>query len=780
VNEEELLKKLQKAFRVEAAERLQNLSDAILRLEREADPEQVAAILDVAFREAHSLKGAARSINLIEIEGLFQSMESVFAAAKHGQLTFSRKLFDLLHETLASTESYLGDAREDVLAADSSLVLAELAERLKQAAEGETGAGLESGCASTDRADIEACKEQPAWEGENQTARPETTTDEPWTKDAAGSYRDVLQHTTAPAAPKIAGPQRTTALESVRISSSRLDRLLLKAEELLSLKLNAARQLKDLKSLRTLIDEQERARDSAAAAAMGGGRHFSIGAADAVSRQLQQLIKQAEQDSRVLKMLIDDLVVDMKGVLLLPFATILNIFPRMIRDIAGEAGKEAVLEITGSEIEIDKRILEEIKDPLIHLLRNAVDHGIEDPEQRRTNGKPKRGTIELVISAVRGNRVEILLRDDGRGISPDHVKQKALRLGLVSEDRAQHLAEDEALRLVFLSGVSTSPIVTEISGRGLGLAIVSDTVKRLGGRLSLTSELGKGACFSILLPVTLATFRGVLVIAGGRPFILPCAHVQRTVRVPRDRVRTVENRPTISVQGKTLPLIELSSVLGIPAAAERGPERPAFVLAAVLENQGEHMAFQVDEVLGEEEVLVKSLGPQLRRVRNIAGAAVLGTGRVTPVVNVRDLFQSATEGKVHGSAVPSAEEQQTRQKAILVAEDSITSRILLKTILEGAGYRVKTAVDGMEAFALLKTESFDLLVSDVEMPRLDGFELTSRVRADQDLADLPVILVTGLETAQHRERGIVVGASAYLNKSGFDQNNLMEVVRRLI
>lgn len=781
MNEEELLKKLREAFQVEAAERLQKLSDAILRLEQEADPEQAAAILDGAFREAHSLKGAARSINLSEIEALFQSVESVFAAVKRGDLGFSRQLFDLLHEALASTESYLGDTRDNDWGNDSWAAFSPLCERLNQAAEaGSATAGTEYSFAwNAPNGETERQEQRGRGPG-SESVRPAAAADKPGGGEEALPGRDSCAEITAVVAPRITKGQRTAASESVRISSSRLDRLLLKAEELLSLKLNAARQVKDLKDLRATIDKQGRAQDYAPATDAGEARRWGIGCADEVKKQLQQLIGRAEQDSRLLKMLIDDLVADMKEILLLPCATVLNIFPRMVRDIAREAGKEAVLEITGSEIEIDKRILEEIKDPLIHLLRNAVDHGIEDPGQRQGKGKPPQGTIELVVSTIEGNRVEILLRDDGGGIAVDRVKDRAVHLGLVSEGVVQRLDDDEALRLVFLSGVSTSPGVTEISGRGLGLAIVSDAVEGLGGRLSMESEVGQGTQFKIVLPVTLATFRGVLVTVGGRPFILPCAHVQRTVRVAWDQVRTVENRPTISLQGRPLPLLDLAAVLGLPVMAGNEAGRPALIVAAVLEAGGERMAFQVDEVLGEDEVLVKGLGPQLKRVQNIAGAAVLATGQVAPVLNVRDLFQSAVVGKAQRFAVHGEGEQQVKQKAILVAEDSITSRVLFKNILEGAGYQVKTAVDGMEAYALLKTGAFDLLVSDVEMPRLDGFELTGRVRADKDLAELPVVLVTGLETPEHRERGIMVGASAYLNKSGFDQTNLIEVVRRLI
>lgn len=780
MNEEELLQKLREAFQAEAAERLQSLADAILALERGPAAEHLAAILDGAFREAHSLKGAARSINLTEIESLFQSLESLFAAVKRGAVSFSRQLFDLLHATLAGVESHLEKCRGNAFDAAGLAALAALAERLNEAA---AGAEITAAPPAEVRNEPEATA--PAEEERESTTASELqgplpAATGPRPEQSVLPCVDFPSESAATATAKSPRGQRTAALDSVRISSARLDRLLLKTEELLSLKLNAARQVKELKNFRAALEQQKRRTAPAAAAGADGGGRCDAAAVDGLLRELQRLIRQSEQDHRLLRLLIDDLAVDMKEILLLPFSTVLNIFPRMIRDIATEAGKEATLEVFGSEIEIDKRILEEIKDPLIHLLRNAVDHGIERPELRERSGKARQGSIQLSIASVEGNRVEILLRDDGQGISLEAVKEKAVRLGLVSEEAARHLDEEEALRLVFVSGVSTSPMVTEISGRGLGLAIVHDTVERLGGRLTVKTEPGRGSRFEIVLPVTLATFRGVMALVGGRPFILPCAHVQRVVRIAQERVRTVENRPAVSIEGRTLPLLDLAAVLGLPAASGNDAARRPLVVAAVLEAGGERMAFQVDEVLGEEEVLVKELGSQLKRVRNIAGAAVLGTGEVVPVLNVRDLFQSAVDQRIQPTAPPSDEERHSAQKSILVAEDSITSRVLLKSILEGAGYRVKTAVDGMEAFSLLKTEPFDLLVSDVEMPRLNGFELTGRVRADKDLAEIPVVLVTGLESAEQREQGIMVGASAYLTKSGFDQGNLIEVVRRLI
>jgi two-component system chemotaxis sensor kinase CheA len=335
--------------------------------------------------------------------------------------------------------------------------------------------------------------------------------------------------------------------------------------------------------------------------------------------------------------------------------------------------------------------------------------------------------------------------------------------------------EQQTAGLIFRSGVSTSPMITEISGRGLGLAIVREKAERVGGTVSVETQQGTGTTFRLMLPLTLARFRGILVRVGESLFVVPTRHVQRVLRVGREEIKSAENRETIQINGRAASAVRLSDVLEI-TRRNAGTDPKGKVPVLVLAWAGEQIGFLVDEILDEQEVLVKSLGKQLPHVRNIAGATVLGTGRVLPVLNVADLMQSA----VKTAPAAAARETEEAPKSVLVAEDSITSRTLLKNILEFAGYKVKTAIDGAEALAVLGTEAFDLVVSDVEMPRMSGFDLTAKIRSDKRLAQLPVVLVTGLDSREDKERGVDVGANAYIVKSSFDQGNLLEVVRRLI
>jgi two-component system chemotaxis sensor kinase CheA len=383
--------------------------------------------------------------------------------------------------------------------------------------------------------------------------------------------------------------------------------------------------------------------------------------------------------------------------------------------------------------------------------------------------------------------MEISVSDDGFGVDLDKVRTAAVKLGLLQADAAGKLDRQEALQLIFHSGISTSPIITDISGRGLGLAIVREKVEKLGGTVSVESQTGVGTTFRLFLPMTLATFRGVLVRVNVYLFVLPAINVERVLRVREEEIKTIENRETIRLDGQILSMARLRDTLELPvrkngSGAKKAPSQPeeSHMPVIILTSAEKRMAFLVDEVLQEQEVLVKELGAQLKRVRNIAGATVLGTGKVVPVLNVQDLMKSAVRSAAVTRKEPVTGSAPVKTGRILVAEDSITSRTLLKNILETAGYQVATAVDGTDAFTQLRSNEFDLVVSDVDMPRMNGFELTTKIRADKKLGELPVVLVTALETREDKERGIEAGANAYIIKSSFDQSNLLEVIRRFL
>ena len=771
------LQHLLTTFRIEADEHLRKISSGLEELEKAESTEQRTEIVEAVFREAHSLKGAARSVNLADIEALCQAMEGVFAAMKRHEIEGSANLFDLLQRT-ADHLGRLLNAAGGELDGQGQALLADLVSRLEE-----------------------------ALLGENRSGEPQAATAPPPPLPAAPPC-DL-----PPAPPLCVAPLQDVApavlTETVRVSTSKLSALLLQSEEMLFAKLSAAQRVAQMRETRASFHawEKEWARvlplmqqiTSTSARTAAGYSETGCAGTDFEMQKIVEFlgwnrdfikaletrfvsgIATAKRDSRTLDGMVNNLLADMKKVLMFPFSSLLEILPKIVRELSRDNGKEADLLIRGEEIEIDRRILEELKDPLVHLIRNCIDHGIESPDQRRAHNKPQRGVITVEVSAL-DNRVVLVIADDGAGIALERVRAALLKLGSLPRERVEGLSDQELAPYVFQSGVSTSQIITGLSGRGLGLAIVREKVEKLGGTISIETLPAVGTRFRIVLPLTVATFHGVLVRLGGHAFIIPAMHVERTVRLEREDIKTVENRETIHVMGLPVSLVRLAEILELPAPVNRAAATD-MIQTVILRVAGTRIAFLVDEVLNEQEVLLKNLGRQLSRVRNVAGVTIIGNGQVVPILNAPDLLKSAVKVSAH-SALPgiAADTRQdvSRKPSLMVVEDSITTRTLLQNILGAAGYDVVTAVDGLDACSKLKSADFDIVVSDVEMPRMNGFDLTAHIRADKRLAELPVVLVTARESREDRERGIDVGANAYIAKSNFDQSQLLEVLRRLV
>jgi two-component system, chemotaxis family, sensor kinase CheA len=761
------LKRLRSTFEVEAREHIRAMSSGLIALERATVVDQRLDTLETIFREAHSLKGAARAVNLAEIEAVCQALESVFAALKRQEIAVSTELYDTLHQALDSLGPLLTSPEAGLIETEAPSVGAVL-QRL---------------------------------ESLPKAAFPEARG--PGVRDPASTLEPMRPS-------PISGGLSPALAETVRISTARLDALLLQAEELLSAKLTAGQRVDELREIGATLAAWQRERTKIHPVVAAVQQSFkksppeqavpSDGWAQAagwerqlldflarhddylrtLDGRLTTLTKAAEQDHRALSRTVDDLLEDLKKVSMQPFSSLLEVFPKLARDLARARGKEVEVVIHRGDIEIDRQILEEMKEPLIHIVRNCIDHGIESPQERERKHKSRRGTVTVAISPKDGSKVELLVSDDGAGIDVTRVQSAAQKLGLTAQGEPSPLNEQEVLSFIFQSGVSTSPTITDISGRGLGLAIVREKAEKLGGVVSVDTSPDVGTTFRIVLPLTLATFRGVLVQAAERLFVLPLTQVERVMRVHRADVTTVEGRQTLQLNGQVIPLVRLEDALELPrdhATDASVGGSPAVVLAAA----EKRIAFVVEAVLGEQEVLVKRLGPQLPRVRNIAGATVLGTGQVVPVLNVPDVLKSAVRASAAAISpgVTTVGREGAGQKSVLLVEDSVTTRMLLKNLLETAGYRVRTAVDGVDGLAQLRSGAVDIVVSDVDMPRMNGFDLTAQIRGDERFAELPIVLVTTLSSPADRERGMQVGANAYLMKSGFDQTDLLAVIQRL-
>ncbi len=783
--DDEFFNRLLETFKIEAQEHMRSISSGLLELEGlpgistggAVDLEAASGTVEAVYRQAHSLKGAARAVGLSEVENTCQALESVFSALLDNSIGLSSDDFDLLHESV--------DTINRIVFSSSEQDTTELQKKLK---------ALSSGATLEERTDTK--------EVEPEISSDRTLVHEVLVQDQEPTQNDNLE-SVKPRAVK--DPKKTNETfeslltssrvgsETIRISVDKLEDLLVKTEELLSVKLAVQQRSSDMGELKESISEWNVRWDEISNFLNGSSldremdqnkiKDFLRWNRDLIlnlNERFNAIANMATDDSKTMGAMVNDILEDMKTVLMVPCSSLLDILPRVVRDLAKELGKEVDLKIQGGDLEIDRRILEEIKDPLVHLVRNSIDHGIETPEKREALGKPGKGTLSVVISRLGVGKAQISVSDDGAGIDAEKVKKAAQKKGVSTETHGRELAGDETLDLVFRAGVSTSPIVSNISGRGLGLAIVREKVDKLGGALSLETQAGTGTSIRIKAPISLATFRGILVRCSDSIFVIPTTSVAKALRFHRRDIKTEENRDTIEFQSIAVPLIPLAKALELSQTKRSAQDNSELIHAVILRSEDTYCAFVVESIIGEREVLVKGLGKQLLKVRNVSGATILGDGKLAVILNARDLVSSGA-GLVKKKTLNLFEEDQLEEiQQILIAEDSITSRMLIKNILENAGYNVTTSVDGAEAWSKLKTDDYDLVVSDVEMPNMNGFELTARIRQDKDLSDLPVILVTGLSSKEDMEKGVDVGANAYIVKSGFEQGDLVDTVKRLI
>jgi len=727
--ETELKARLLATFQIEADEHLTALRGHLLELAQGGGHE----LVELTFREMHTLKGAARSVGLRDVERVCARTEALLSTLSRSGTLPAPPVVALLEEAVAAVGALVSGG-----SAPSDLV-----ERLEQALADPQAAATGPATAAP------ASPEPPgaaAPSPRGAPAAPAAATG-PATAAHAPPAASAAAEPPTPVAPAVPGPRRAT----IRMATDDLDALLRRGEELLALKLAADVWVANAEALH---EQLRRARSA-------GDPDAGLRALEAPARAL---VTGLRRDRRVIAGAVDGLLDQARRVRMMPAASVLDGLPLMVHDLARSQGKLVRWSATGGELPVDRRVLEAIKDPLIHMVRNAVDHGIESPDERTAAGKPAQGRIAATVRALERGRLEIGLADDGRGIDPERVQDAARRARI-----ARPLSDEEALQLVFHSGLSTSFVITDVSGHGLGLAIVKEEVERLGGTVALDSRPRSGTTIRLTVPATIATFRGLLVRAGGQRFLLPLEAVARVVAA---EPVTAGGRRQIRHEDELLPCAELAAVLGLEAGTVA--ERRA---CAIVSAGGERAGLLVDEVLGDREVLVKDFEPPLIRVRNVAAAGLLGAGELVLVLRPADLL--AGVGEQRARPEPVQEETPAGPPSVLVVDDAVTTRAMERGLLELAGYHVRVAVDGLDAWTALKTERFDLVVSDVDMPRMNGFELTERIRADARLSDLPVVLVSALEAREDKERGIEVGANAYVVKSSFEQSNLLEIIHRL-
>ncbi|WP_448572237.1 hybrid sensor histidine kinase/response regulator [Trichothermofontia sp.] len=818
---------LREVFQIASEEHIQNLDAGLLHLEKHPDDMET---LKALMRDTHSLKGDANMLGLKDLGTLAHQMEHLLGQVIRGEQPFTTELADHLGHGLEAVRKLVNEALTgEAAAVNTFYVLAEL-----------MGATPESGGTPAEQTEVEAESAIP--QGTSEAIAPEAPPSEPadgWNSEAppspesdtvppaevmaaalaASGSPEAIAPTPAPVASQsgvdldspaaspngsqgaavavataTSTPDSSYHIETIRVPTRNLDALMTQAGELTVTKIRIAHRLAEVDTIASLWEEwsrdlflnrfllEEIRRGTGNLQKLESFYNRTETHLEQLGTLVNQLRRTLSEDTARLELISEDLEEEIRTLRLLPLSTVFNLFPRLVRDLARQEGKAIDLIIEGGDTHADKRILEEMKDPLMHILRNAVDHGIEAPTERERRGKPAMGTIHL-----RGyqtpTHIVIEVSDDGRGLDLEQIKQTALKRRIVSEEELASLSPNQIQNLIFEPGFSTRSLVTEVSGRGVGLDVVRTHVDRLKGNLQVLSTPGQGCTIRMQLSMTLATAHVLIVALRGESYAIPVEAVETACLVHLESVFTIENRPTILHQNQPISVAYLSDLLELPVSdnGKRLGSAEQKLPCIILRVGEEQLGVFVDALLDEQDVVLKPQSQLLKRVRNISGATILGTGRVCMVLNPADLIKSVRrQGQRQGKSVVAAQPTDQRRLSILLVEDSIATRTQEKRILEGAGYEVVAAVDGLDGFNKLQTRSFDAVVSDIQMPNLDGLGLTQRIRQHKEYSELPIILVTTLASDEDKRRGAEAGANAYITKSSFNQDVLLETLNRLI
>lgn len=729
-------------FRMEVDAHAAVLNEGLVALASSAARGEVLAAL---MRAAHSIKGAARIIGLQPAVDVAHGMEDCFVKAQEGKLALKQDHVELLlHATDFLAQSTLAETDPE----QCKNRAAEIVSAFQT---------LKSGSPPPSLASV--------------IKQPRPTAAEPAAQAAVAT----------PLAAASDGPSR-----AVRVNAISLNRLMGLAGETL---IEAGWLSRFEESLRRLQEQQgdlsaslKRLREYAAAqAAIMPSTVAYIQEIQQRNDAFQAMLAERMQAFEAFALRSDNLshrlYREVIASRMRPFADGIQGFPRMVHDLARTLGKQVRFEVTGRNTEIDREILERLEAPLNHLLRNALDHGIEPPRERIAAGKPEQGRVTL-DAMHKGGMLFITVTDDGRGVEFERVRRKIVERRLTTADLAARLNEAEVLEFLFLPGFSTAREVTEISGRGVGLDVVRTMVQEVSGQLRVTSQPGKGCTFHVQLPITLSVLGTLLVEIGGDPYAFPLARLARVLKLNRGAIETMENCEFFKLDDQRIGLLKAQQVLELEQATSSGDE----VAVIVIGDRHEQYGLVVDRVLGERKVVVRPLDTRLGKVPNINAAALMEDGQPLLIVDVEDMLHSI-RALLNGGRLQQVLSQSARQKArkrILIVDDSLTVRTVQRKLLENKGYEVELATDGAEGWAAIRASRFDLVITDVDMPRMNGFELVGAIRADANCRSLPVVIVSYKDRDEDRHRGMEAGANYYLTKSSFHDDSLLNAVLDLI
>ena len=762
----DVMKDLMAIFKAETEDHLTKLDNGLVELEKQ--PDNIELVRDLN-REVHTLKGSARVFGFCEIEDIAHRIEDIFdeVAGKRAVFSsfFAERIFKGLDAIRTILEKIVKGKEIDVDASD-------ICRELEACISGTQGIRIQR-------------KRERGRKGEKEAVETQEKVGQGKEHERGRTQDEVVDRMSEAVAPHTSAQME----EYIRVPLSRVDKLLYLVGEVVINKMKASVIIVQTKRLSKLSKEVQKSISTLNEvikkdfSPQDGEVTKLLSQCDAQMQKLREhtlnLYDHVSTQAFHLDPVIDELQANMKKVKLLPLSTIFDGFPRMVRDIASQQGKEVNLVISGEETELDKKVLGGIKTSLIHILRNCIDHGIEGPDVRVALGKKRCGTIKVSASHEADN-VVITVEDDGRGMDIDEIKQTALKKRLVSNYDLEERTDKEILNIVFMNGYSTSPLVTDVSGRGMGLDIVMRDITNLKGRVILDTQKNRETKFTLVLPLTIAIIQVLLVEVQNMVFALPMLPIIESVKVNMNDVSTMDGRMAIQFREHIVPLVRLNEVLELPPARDEGGKGKKEMLVVIATNLDRRLGFIIDKIVGEEEVFIKSLGKHLGKVKNVSGAIIMPTGEVVVVLDIADLIAHSALSLSPVTGKRDASKAKRKEKRILVVEDAFSTRELEKSILLTHGYLVDTAVDGLDALNRMTDTRYDLIVSDVEMPRMDGFELCRTLKKKEEYKGIPFVMVTALQKEEDKRRGIEVGAAAYIVKSAFEQTNLLDTIERLV
>ena len=756
-------------FLVEAFELIEQMDQDLVELEHQ--PEDLE-LLNSIFRVAHTVKGSSSFLNFDILTELTHHMEDVLNKARKSELVLSSDVMDVILESVDMMKGLLEGIRESGADTECGIEIADVCRRLDAVSRGDSFTSSEVEIApepepklelnievlpkpednvdysemSDDdvEAEIERLLAQKREEKEKKKAEKKKAEKEKVVESDPVAVAPVkkAEKPKAPIVKKVtSAPEQT-----IRVEVKRLDHLMNLIGELV---LGKNRLLK-------IYDDVEERYDG------------------------EKFLEELNQVVSSVSMVTTDLQIAVMKTRMLPVSKVFNRFPRLVRDLSRDLSKDIDLVMSGEETELDKSIVEEIGDPLVHMIRNSCDHGVETPEIRKAAGKSSKGTVNLK-AYNEGNQIVIEIKDDGAGMDADFLKMKALEKGVITEQEAAQLSDKESYALIFKPGFSTAKNVTNVSGRGVGMDVVKTNIEKLNGIIDIDSEFGSGSTFKLKIPLTLAIMQALLVSAQEEYFAIPLSSVLETVRINIDEVYTIEGKNVLKLRDEVLSLVRLSDMFGVEQVFDSGTHNYV-VIIGVAESK---LGIIVDGLVGQEEVVIKSMGDYLQGINGIAGATIRGDGGVTLITDVAALMHIAKDIKVdlteQNSAAKQTQKNSPSDYHVMVIDDSKTDRTIMKKALKPLGISITEATNGVEALNILKSgdTNFDALLVDIEMPQMDGYTLASEIRKYSKYRSLPLLAVTSRTSKSDRLRGVEVGMTEYITKP-YSAEYLMNAVSKNI